>query len=212
MSEFGPNLAGLDTKGRILEAARWLFWEHGYEGTSLGDITGRADVNSGSLYYFFKTKEELLLAVLDAYTELLWPEVIEPAFRRTDDPIARIFAILEGYRQGLILTGCTHGCPIGNLALEVGDALPRARAKIASNFEGWKGWIRKCLEEAAGRLPEKSDSTALATFVLSVMEGGVMQARAHQDLAPFETSVKQLQHYFDCLLEQGRREQAKKVM
>ena len=128
--------AQTQTREKLIETARVLFWERGYEATSLADVVEKAKAKSGSLYYFFRTKEDLLLAVLDRYVELLWPIVIEPVFSRVSDPIERVFGILDGYRQGLVYTGCAHGCPIGNLALEVCDDLPRAREKIAQNFEG----------------------------------------------------------------------------
>lgn len=182
------------TRDNIVETARLLFWQQGYEATTLAQVSERARANAGSVYYFFHTKEDLLLAVLDAYTELLWPEVIEPAFRASSDPVERIFAILDGYRQGLILTNCTHGCPIGNLALEVGDLLPRARVKIAGNFRNWRDWIRKCLEDPAADL-QGGDPPALATFVLSAMEGAVMQARAFRSLEPFDQTINELRKY-----------------
>ena len=199
------------TRAKLVESARRLFWEKGYEATSLQEVVGRSKVRGGSLYYFFRTKEDLLLAVLDHYVELLWLAVIEPAFKRTTDPIERIFSILSGYREGLVYTGFTHGCPIGNLALEVSDEHPRAREKIAQNFAGWRKWIGKCLEEAAGRLPSRLDSERLATFVLTVMEGAVMQARAHHSLEPFDASVAELHEYFNRLLEEGARQRAPRV-
>ncbi len=181
-----------------------LFQAQGYNATSLADILEQAGVNSGSLYYFFPSKEELLLAVLDRYTELLYPIVIEPVFARVSDPIERIFGLLERYRQGLMVTGCRRGCPIGNLALELSDAHPRVRERVAANFEAWCGWVRQCLEDAGSRLPPDLDRGELASFVLTVMEGGVMQARAHQSLERFETSVKQLRDYFGRLLSERR--------
>ncbi len=187
------------TRDTIVETARLLFWEQGYEATTLAEVSERARANPGSVYYFFHTKEELLLAVLDAYTELLWPKVIEPVFRASNNPLERIFAILDGYRQGLILTHCTHGCPIGNLALEVGDVLPRARVKIAGNFQSWRDWIRKCLEDPAAGLQPGADPAALAVFVLSVMEGAVMQARAFRSLEPFDQTVGELRKYLTSL-------------
>jgi TetR/AcrR family transcriptional repressor of nem operon len=199
------------TRGKLVEAARRLFWERGYEATSLQDVVGRARAKSGSLYYFFRTKEDLLLAVLDHYVDLLWPAVIEPAFGRTTDPIERIFSILGGYREGLIYTGFTHGCPIGNLALEVSNEYPRAREKIAQNFEGWRKWIRKCLDKAADRLPAGVNGERMAMFVLAVMEGAVMQARAHHSLDPFDASVAELRQYFNRLIEESARERAPKV-
>ncbi len=195
----------LSTRDRLVEAARLLFWEQGYEATSLQDVVERAKAKAGSLYYFFRTKEQLLLAVLDRYLEMLWPAVIEPAFARASDPIERIFAILDGYRQGLVYTGFAGGCPIGNLALEVCDDHPRAREKIAQNFEGWRKWIRKCLDDAAGRLPANLDRERLAVFVLTVMEGAVMQTRAHRSLEPYDASVEQLRDYINRLLAEGAR-------
>jgi len=180
-----------------------LFYLQGYEATSVAEVLEKADVNSGSLYYYFSGKQELLLAVLERYKEMLWPMVIEPAFAREKDPLERIFAVLEGYRQGLLYTVFTGGCPIGNLALEVGDHDPQAREKVAENFSGWCRWIERCLEEGHERLPAGLDREKLAQFVLTVMEGAVMQARAHGSIAPFDASVSQLRAYFDMLESKG---------
>jgi AcrR family transcriptional regulator len=111
---FEPTPAS--TRDRLIEAARQLFLVKGYEGTGIAEILREAGVNSGSLYYFFRTKEELLLAVLDWYVEGLRPFVIDPAFSSTEDPIERVFAVLAGYRMMLQMTDCRQGCPIGNLA------------------------------------------------------------------------------------------------
>jgi AcrR family transcriptional regulator len=188
------------TRDRLVEAAMELFYLQGYEATSIAEILERADVNSGSLYHFFRGKEDLLLAVLERYKDMLWPAVIEPAFRRTSDSIERIFSVLDGYRQGLVFTHFTAGCPIGNLALELREAHRQAREKIAENFEGWRAAIRKCLQEAAHQLPPNVECDKLATFILTVMEGGVMQSRAHGSIAPFDACVEQLRTYFDLLL------------
>jgi AcrR family transcriptional regulator len=188
------------SRDRLIEAARELFWIQGYEATSVAEILEKAGVNSGSLYYYFKSKEELLLAVLDTYKQMLYPAVIQPAFSRTHDPVERIFGILDGYRQGLMYTVFTGGCPIGNLGIEVGDHHPRARQKVAENFSGWCNWIGKCLEDAGHRLPASVNREHMAQFILTVMEGGVMQARAHGSIAPFDACVKQLRDYFNRLL------------
>src|SRR5579862_8713794 len=86
----------------LLDAARDLFWEKGYAATGVAELLSRAGVNSGSFYHVFAGKEALLLAVLDNYLEGLEPAVLRPAFAVERDPIARIFAILEGYRQKLL--------------------------------------------------------------------------------------------------------------
>lgn len=187
------------TRERLIDVAQELIYLHGYEGTGVAEILEKAEVNSGSLYYYFKSKEDLLLAVLEKYKEMLWPVLLEPVFKQTQDPIERIFALLGAYRQGLEYTACTQGCPIGNLALELSDH-PRVREKIAENFDGWCEAICKCLEEAGERLPPDLDRRKLSKFILTVMEGGVMQARAHGSIEPFDACVEQLRDYFDRLM------------
>lgn len=159
-----------------------------------------AGVNSGSLYYFFRGKEDLLVAVLEQYKSLLWPIVIQPVFDREIDPIQRIFGVLAGYRDMLISTEFTHGCPIGNLALEMSVKSEVARQGICENFEGWRGAIAQCLEDAAETMPEGLDPDKTATFILAVMEGGVMLSRAHKRVEPFDASVDVLRDYIERLV------------
>jgi TetR/AcrR family transcriptional regulator, transcriptional repressor for nem operon len=191
------------TRERLVEAARLLFWKHGYSSTGIAQILKEADAGSGSLYYFFPTKEDLLLAVLEWYRENLWSQVVQPVFNRVTDPIERIFGILDAYRRGLLMTSFQHGCPIGNLALELSDSHPAVRELLAVNFTGWRKAIEQCLAECADRLPETLDREQLALFVLTTMEGSVMLVRSYKDIAPYDAAVTQLRDYFDRLRRDG---------
>src|SRR5580698_3616964 len=154
----------------------------------MAEILERGQANSGSFYHFFASKEALLLAVLDGYVEALEPMVLRPAFARHRDPIVRIFAILQGYRERILGTGCRYGCPLGRLALEIeAENLP-AHQRIAANFSAWTGAIRRFLGEAADRFPAACDLDGLAVFVLTTMEGGVMQSRSSRRIDPFDQS------------------------
>jgi len=187
----------MDSRDRLVEAARRLFWIQGYEATSVAQILDEAKVNSGSLYHFFDGKEGLLLAVLERYEDLLHPRVVQPALDSTEDPVERVFAILQGYRQGLLATDFSHGCPIGNLALEVSETHPGARDGIRRNLEAWRGAMADCLRNAP--LRGDVDLDRLAAFVLSVMEGAVLQARAERSIEPFDACVAELRRYLNCL-------------
>jgi TetR/AcrR family transcriptional regulator, transcriptional repressor for nem operon len=183
------------TRDRIVFAAMDLFHRQGYEATSISDVLAAADANAGSLYHFFPGKEALLLAVLDAYLAGLWPVVMNPAFARTDDPVERVFEVLRDYRERVRSTDCTYNCPIGSLALEVSHTVPAAREKIAQNFEQWRQAIQGCFEAAGNRFGAEVDRAGLATLVLTVMEGAVMQARTHRNVELFDASVAQLERY-----------------
>ena len=191
------------TRDRLIESARYLFWERGYAGTSMADLLSHAEVNSGSFYHFFESKEALLRAVLETYLHALRPMVIDPAFARTDDPVERIFAILEGYRERILQTHCTYGCPLGRLALEIDPENRPAHQLIAENFQGWITAVRECIHQLRDRLPPTTDPDSLATYVLAVMEGGVMLSRSSASVEPFDRTVAQLREHFRLLVGSG---------
>jgi TetR/AcrR family transcriptional repressor of nem operon len=194
------------TRDRLVSAAMRLFWEKGYNTTSVADIVREAGAHSGSLYHFFPTKQDLLIAVLDRYHSGIGPMLLEPAWREVDDPIERVFALLAAYRQRLVDTDCFYGCPIGSLALEIHEPDPPLRERLAANFDAWTGAIRGCLDAAAERLPADVDRGELAQFVLCTMEGGVMQSRTHRTIDAFDAGVKRLRDYFERLQESALRE------
>ena len=189
-----------ETKERILRTAFQLFHEQGFHATGVATIVREAAINPGSLYHFFESKDDLLLSVLEFAVGYLSPAMIEPAEQRTSDPIERIFALLEQYREGMLRHGCRMGCPIGNLALEVSDGNVEARRLIHRNFENWVSRVEGWLVKAGDKLPPDLDRARLAHFVLTVMEGGLMQARAANSLRPFDDSVAVLREHLNMLL------------
>lgn len=192
------------TRRRIIEAAMRLFHEQGYHATGVATILREAGIHAGSMYHFFPSKDALLLGVLETYVEMLQPIVLAPAEAESDDPIERVFALLRWYRLGLEMTGCTRGCPIGNLALELADDHAAARELIDLNFRNWSRGVRGWLDDAGDRIPPNVDRDQLAHFVLTVMEGGIMQARAARDLRPYDAALEQLRHYFNLLEQAGK--------
>jgi len=182
------------TRERLVEAARHLFWEKGYTAAGLTEILARAEANSGSFYHFFESKDDLLRTVLATYLELLEPQVLQPIAAAVDDPLERVFALLDGYRQRLVSTGCRYGCPLGRLALEIDAENEPAHELIAANFTAWKRAVEANLRAAGIAAP-----AAVADLVLTVMEGGVMQARAYRSPAPFDACVAQLRRHLAAL-------------
>jgi TetR/AcrR family transcriptional regulator, transcriptional repressor for nem operon len=195
------------TRDRIIQAAIQLFYAHGYAGAGMAEILKQANANSGSFYFFFTSKEDLLLAVLDWYQQNLRPALLDPVFRQTKDPIRRIFLLLEKYRQNVLATEFAFGCPIGRLALEIDPDRRAVHDKIAANFTGWSRAVEQLLKEAQGRhrLPPDCDLRQLSRFVLTVMEGGVMQARSYQCIDPFDDCIAQLKAYFQKLERSSRK-------
>jgi AcrR family transcriptional regulator len=193
-----------DTRAKIIQAAMELFWLKGFNSTSIADILSRTQLNSGSLYHFFPSKQDLLIGVLEGYRDGIEEMLLKPAWEGVADPIERVFALLGAYRRMILDTDCAYGCPIGSLALELHEPDPAVRALLAANFEGWTRAIERCLKDAGARLPGKLDRTALAQFVLTAMEGGVMQARTHRDIGYFDRAVESLRAHFAMLEESAQ--------
>jgi AcrR family transcriptional regulator len=188
------------THSRVVSTAMQLFREKGYGSTSVADLLKAADVNSGSLYNFFPGKREVLVAVLEAYRSGIGEMLLEPAWQGVNDPIDRIFSLLARYRQLLVETDCLYGCPVGSLTLEIHEPDPPVRERLAAYFLAWTDAVHACLIDADCRLPDALDRLGLAEFVLTTMEGAVMQARTFRDVACFDRAVQHLRNYFDFLL------------
>ncbi len=193
------------TRERIIEEAMRLFWEKGYLSTSIADILRAAEANSGSLYHAFPSKQDLLLAVLETYRGGIHPMLLDPVWEQVEDPIDRVFALLAKYRELLEQTDCFYGCPIGSLALELHEPDPAVQEALAANFSAWTDAVEECLVDASSRLPNDVDRKGLAAFVLTTMEGGVMLARTHRDVAWFDAGVDQLRDHFAALEARARK-------
>lgn len=188
-----------DTRTRIVDTAMELFAYGGYGATGLAAIAKAAGVNAGSIYHFFPTKEDILAAVLERRKELLRPELLDPIWERVDDPIERVWALMDGYRKMLAVTEFAHGCPIGGLALEVTERLPGSRRLLCENFDGWMRAVSDCFRDAGDRLPGDADPDRLAVFVLTTMEGALMLARTYRDFAAFDAAMASLRDYVERL-------------
>ncbi len=189
----------LKTRDKIISAARDLFMTQGYNSTGLAQITQRAGIKSGSLYYFFPTKEDLLIAVLDFYRANIYDGLLVFTYERISDPLERVFGVLDGYRQLLLMTNYEVGCPIGNLVLEVSNSHPGVLPLMNVNFDQWVDAIDECYRNS-GKLPESVDTRDLAVFTLTTMEGAVMLARSYRDIKPFDVAIVQLRDYVERLV------------
>ena len=88
----------MSAREKIIKAAMELFWLKGYNSTSIADLLSRTQLNSGSLYHVFPSKQDVLIGVLEAYRDGIEEMLLGPAWEGVDDPIEKIFALLGFYR------------------------------------------------------------------------------------------------------------------
>ncbi len=144
------------TRERIIEAATQLFARQGYAATGMSRILKRAKASSGSFYYFFDSKEDLLRAVLDRRLEQLQPVVFAPVVEEEKkDPIESIFALLRSYRQQLEKSDCGFACPVGRLALEISPEHREVHRRLATYFERWTAADREVVGGGRGTVARR---------------------------------------------------------
>jgi AcrR family transcriptional regulator len=137
---------GAKTSAEIREAAAALFFEHGYEATSLRSVAAKVGIKVGSLYNHMGGKDELLLDIMVAVMDQLTPLVEEAVAAAGPDPVARLRAALAAH----ISFHASHAREtfIGNFELR--SLPPEQRKLISKRRREFENLMRGLIEEAAG--------------------------------------------------------------
>jgi TetR/AcrR family transcriptional regulator, transcriptional repressor for nem operon len=174
------------TREEIIEAADNLFYRQGYEHTSFADIAGVVKISRGNFYHHFKTKDEILDAVIDKRLadrqSMLQRWEIEG-----ETPEDRIRSFIDI----LIVNGekiRRYGCPIGTLTSELGKLNHAAQDDANKLFALFRTWLRGQFV-ALGR---EADADTLAMHLLARSQGVATLSHAFQDEEFIRTEVGQM--------------------
>ncbi len=160
----------------VLDRAARLFWEQGYEGTSVKDLTDAMGMTPPSLYAAFGSKEALYDRVLDRYAETFGQMLLRelhagPGLRQAITALVRDWARLltgEGHPRGCMISLGMPGCSPDQAGVAQGVANRRAATRRL---------FLDRLEADRDQLPAGTDLTALANYLATVIAGMSMLAR-----------------------------------
>lgn len=181
-----------DKRVRLIEAAKVLIHQQGFNLTTLADIAQEADVPLGNVYYYFKTKE----AIGEAVIEKRSAEMAEFLARLDEmsDPKTRLSALLQFTAEELELTA-RYGCPIGGLCQELGKqggALADQAAKLLHDLLNWS--------ESQFRSMGHGDKSAdLALNLVSGIQGMHLLTHTFKDPKLATRQAKSIQDWIDRL-------------
>ena len=167
-------------RAEALDQAMRLFWERGYEGTSVGDLSARLGIAKPSLYAAFGSKEELFYEALDLYVTAYGPKPGDHATAR-----AAVESLLRSNAATYTDPNVPSGCMIV-LAAAVGPPQnAEVRAHVAALRQGSTDDIARRIERgiAEGDVPAGTDPAVMAAFYTTVLNGLALQARDGADSA-----------------------------
>ena len=187
------------TRDRIVEAADRLFYRQGYEHTSFSDIADAVRISRGNFYYHFKSKDEILDAVINvrlANTRQML-ERWEIEGKQPADRIRSFIHILIANRAEIK----RYGCPVGTLCTELAKLNHASQAGASMLFTLFRTWLRRQFT----LLGRKADADALAMHLLARSQGVATLANAFHDEKFIKQEVKQMCDWLRSCTESAAR-------
>ncbi|VAW58309.1 hypothetical protein MNBD_GAMMA11-2832 [hydrothermal vent metagenome] len=187
---------GSANRQRIVDAADHLFYSRGYNQTSFSDIADETGIPRGNFYYYFKTKEDILAAVVDArLTE--FKGILDRCEKSASAPLERLHMLVDFplLREKEVLM---YGCPIGTLSSELTKEQDTdiSQARLTAIFDLLKGWIEGLLSEAG----QTSRAGEISMDLLAKMQGVIMLANIYQDADFLHRGIKDIHSWLNNAL------------
>ncbi|MBU1248869.1 MAG: TetR/AcrR family transcriptional regulator, partial [Proteobacteria bacterium] len=183
-----------ETRQRILTKGAELIHRQGYNNTGIKQILDAAQVPKGSFYFYFGSKEDFGLAVVEYHEALFRDRVMQILIQGEGGPLTRLRAFFEYFRAFFAEAGYCLGCPIGNLAQEMGDLSPIFQQRLEKSMRGLTRVISRVLAEAGGlgELPEGLDPGETAMFMVEAWHGALARMKVAKNAEPLDVCHKML--------------------
>ena len=177
---------------RLTAAAMQLVHQHGIERTTLADIAKAADVPVGNVYYYFKAKDDVIAAVIEAHAQQIRTTLaFIDAHHRS--PKARLKAFVQEFTsQGELVA--QYGCPLGSLCSELDKRVKQPGLPVAE-------LMRLPIEWAEGQFRSlgQADAADLAFDLLAAYEGSALLANTMDDPGVLSRAADRISHWIDAL-------------
>jgi len=180
------------TRDHIIEAADRLFYHRGYEHTSFADIADIVQISRGNFYYHFRTKDEILDAVIDvrlANTRDML-EQWEAEGKGPADRIRSFIHMLVANRADIK----RYGCPVGTLCTELAKLGHASQAEANKLFTLFRVWLRRQFT----LLGREADADVLAMHLLARSQGVATLANAFHDERFIRQEVQQMNEWLEA--------------
>lgn len=179
-----------DKRDRLITAGRELIYSKGFTRTSLADIAEASGVPLGNVYYYFRTKQALLDAVVSAQKDDFRERAA--GFERHDTPRARLQAYLDSVIEAKDSI-TRYGCPVGSLSQEMNKSPKLSRASVSEGLILRAQWVSEQFR-AMGR----ADAQDLGVWLIASIQGVILMANAMADPGVIERQIGQLKAWIEA--------------
>ncbi len=181
-----------NTREIIIETGAGIIHRKGFNHTGIQEILNAAKVPKGSFYNYFKSKEDFGLQIID-YFLAHFTRVAKKTLEDTSvSPLNRLYGFLTAFMDHFESQNYAGGCPIGNLAQEMGDLSPAFRQKLKEAIDMMAEAYTRVLAEAqeTRKISKNLDVKAAAYFIMAGWHGAIIQMKLKKSIAPLKNHRK----------------------
>jgi TetR/AcrR family transcriptional regulator, transcriptional repressor for nem operon len=181
-----------DPREVLIEAGTRVMTQKSYNGCGLKEILAEAGVPKGSFYYYFKSKEDFGVAIIEQFAEDFYKRMFLFLHAPGQSPLDRLRSCYTYGRNYFRENGLNHDCLIAKLALEHSQLSGRIRKAIRVAYDGWSRLLAEVIAEgqASGEVVGGRDAALLADMLVNAWEGSVMRMQIDQDLKPVDGFIR----------------------
>lgn len=192
-------IAQKSTREEIVRKGAALIHAQGFKATGIQQVLDAAGIPKGSFYYYFQSKEDFGLAVIDHLTANI-AEIFNRHLKGDDaeiSPLKRLENLFSYFESVFQKTGCARGCPLGNLSLELADSSEKMRAHLDASVNKLILQVEACLRQAKQEhlLPDGLDTHDAAQFIFHAFEGAILHVKVNRNIEPFRAFRRQIAGY-----------------
>lgn len=197
-------MARANTREEIIRKGAELIHVQGFNATGLQQILQAANIPKGSFYFYFKSKEDFGMEVIDYFNAMISQIFTKYLSDKEVQPVKRLENLFECFANIFQKSGFTLGCPIGNLSLELADTNERLRLHLEGVIEKLIAQIESCLKEAQtdGTIPLDLNAADMAHFIFHGFEGAVLHMKVVKSIEPFHAFRNNLLVYLKYIRQE----------
>lgn len=184
---------GQDNHRKIVDVANKLFYQRGYNQTSFAEIADAAGIPKGNFYYYFKSKDDLLAAVIDHRIQQVASMLVEwdGQYKEPKERLHRFISMLLNNEEDLV----RYGCPMGSLNVELSKTQPEMQTKAKEMFGVFVDWLMRQFE-AVG---QSGEARELALHFMARAQGVSLITNVYADPVFLRHEVAQINRWIDEL-------------